>query len=263
MPTPVMTPRVVDLSHHNTVTDLKLTAKAGVWGVIHKASQGSTYKDPTYDARRKMAKDAGLLWGAYHFNDGSTVATQVDWFLKCAAPDDATLLVLDFEDNAPSNMSVQQAVQFLRLLEAKTGRKGAIYSGNRLKENIGKLNEDDRVYVCQHRLWLCQYGPNAVLPTGFTEYYLWQFSADGVGPLPHSVPGIKDVGVDLNVYNGDQDALIASWAPTAAPIVMASATTETPSAHATDAALDIPPPSTPPTPGLPPEKTFWQRVLGV
>jgi hypothetical protein len=33
-------------------------------------------------------------------------------------------LVLDFEDNKASNMSVQQAVRFLRLLEQKTRRKG-------------------------------------------------------------------------------------------------------------------------------------------
>lgn len=41
-----MTPRVVDISHHNIVKDLKATAAAGVWGVIHKASQGSGYRDP-------------------------------------------------------------------------------------------------------------------------------------------------------------------------------------------------------------------------
>jgi len=209
----MMTPRVVDLSHHNQVTDLKATAMAGVYGVIHKSSQGSGYRDPDYVSRRAQAKAAGLLWGAYHFNDGSDVAAQVDWFLKCAAPDDSTLLVLDFEDNPKSNMSIAQAVQFLRLLEQKTGRKGAIYSGNRLKETIHILGSNDRAYLCSHRLWLCQYGPKAVLPAGFPNYWLWQYTGDGIGPGPHGIPGIQGSGIDLNAYDGDRAKLKSEWAP--------------------------------------------------
>lgn len=210
-----MTPRVVDISHHNTVTDLRATAAAGIWGVIHKSSQGKGYRDPDYERRRGEARDAGLLWGAYHFNDGSDVAAQVDWFIKCAAPDASTLMVLDFEDNPKSNMSVQQAVKFLRLLEQKTGRKGAIYSGNRLKESIRQLPVADRDYLCQHRLWLCQYGPRAVLPAGFSKYWLWQYTGDGVGQPPHNIAGIKagNAGIDLNVYDGEREQLEAEWSP--------------------------------------------------
>ncbi|MCK1585497.1 hypothetical protein IVB03_39575 [Bradyrhizobium sp. 168] len=210
-----MTPRVVDISHHNKVTNLKAAAAAGIWGVIHKASQGRGYRDPDYATRREQAKAAGLLWGAYHFNDGTDVSAQVDWFLKCADPDDGTLLVLDFEDNQRSNMSAQQAVQFLRLLEQRTGRKGAVYSGNRLKETVARLSPADRSYLVQHRLWLCQYGPHAVLPIGFTHYWLWQYTGDGVGPQPHNVPGIVagNGGIDLNAYDGSKEQLAAEWAP--------------------------------------------------
>lgn len=210
-----MTPRVVDLSHHNKVTDLKASAAAGIWGVIHKSSQGSGYCDPDYAPRRRVARDAGLLWGAYHFNDGSDVALQVDWFIKCAQPDSATLMVLDFEDNPKSNMSVVQAVKFLRLLEQKTGRKGAIYSGNRLKETIGQLSAADQAYLREHRLWLCQYGPHAVLPRGFARYWLWQYTGDGVGQQPHTVPGIVagNGGLDLNAYEGEREQLASEWAP--------------------------------------------------
>lgn len=240
-----MTPRVVDISHHNTVNDLKATAMAGVWGVIHKSSQGRGYRDPDYASRRAQAKAAGLLWGAYHFNDGTDVAAQVDWFLKCAAPDDPTLLVLDFEDNKASNMSAQQAVQFLRLLEQKTGRKGAIYSGNRLKETIGQLSAVDRAYLTSHRLWLCQYGPRAVMPMGFTKYWLWQYTGDGVGPQPHNVPGIVagNAGIDLNVYEGDREKLTSEWAPGGSALAdfvtsVSPAMADAPSSHARQAEAD-------------------------
>lgn len=205
-----MQPRVIDISHHNTVTDFKATVEAGVWGVIHKASQGSGYRDPDYAARRELANAAGMLWGAYHFNDGTDVRAQVNNFISAARPDPETLLVLDFEDNAKSNMSASAMVQFLRLMEQKVGRKIAIYSGNRLKENIGKLNAADRAYVCQHQLWLCQYSTAPKLPPGFDSVFLWQYTDGRVGPGPHGVAGVSG-DVDLNSFRGTREELSAAW----------------------------------------------------
>lgn len=218
----MMTPRVCDIYHGDVVggngpalAGFKLAAASGLWGVIHKASQGSGYKDASYAPRRQAARGAGLLWGAYHFNDGSSVNTQIDNFFAAAKPDDTTLMCLDFEDNPRSNMSVGMAVDFLHHAEAQLGRKLAVYSGNRLKETIGKLSKADRDYVCSHRLWLCQYGPRAVLPSGFAKYWLWQYTGDGIGQPPHFVPGITvpgGKGIDLNVYNGTLEQLTKEWA---------------------------------------------------
>ena len=217
-----ITPRVVDIYHGDLVggsgpalAGFQQAAAAGVWGIIHKSSQGTRYKDTSYDARRPAALEAGLLWGAYHFNTGEDVETQVDWFIKSADPDEQTLMVLDFEDNPKSNMTVSQAIEFLHLLEEKIGRKGAIYSGNRLKEAIARLGPEDLAYVTSHRLWLCQYGPRALLPKGFSKYWLWQYTGDGIGSLPHYVPGSTvpgGKGIDLNVFNGTREELEASWA---------------------------------------------------
>lgn len=208
----MMTPRVADISHHNTVKDLKASAAAGLWGIIHKASQGRAYRDPTYAVRRAMAQEAGLLWGAYHFNTGDSVKDQVDNFLAAAAPHHDTLLVLDYEDNRLSNMSMAQAVEFLRRVEDIMGRKAAIYSGNRLKETLSLVSDVDRAYVRSHRLWLCQYGPRAVVPTGFDKWWLWQYTGDGIGMEPHSIAGIADRGLDLNAYDGTQEQLKKEWA---------------------------------------------------
>lgn len=203
--------RVIDISHHNEVRDLKVVGASGVWGVIHKATQGKAYVDPNYAGRRVQAAEAGLLWGAYHFNTGDDVKSQVRWFIDKAKPDDKTLLVLDYEDNRLSNMNIHQAVEFLHRVEDMTGRKAAIYSGNRLKESIDILNTIDREYLTLHRLWLCQYGPVAKLPRGFAKWWLWQFTGDGIGPLPHSVPGIEKSGIDINTFQGTRAELEASW----------------------------------------------------
>jgi lysozyme len=205
-----MDARVVDLSHHNDVTSFQNVASAGVWGVIHKATQGTEFVDSRYALRRPAALAAGLLWGAYHFNTADPVNAQVDFFIQHAMPDNNTLMVLDYEDIQP-NMSIHQAVEFLHLLEQKMGRKGAIYSGNRVKETIGQLNAADRQYLCSHRLWLCQYGPKAVLPPGWENWWLLQFTGDSVGPLPHTIPGIAGEGIDINTFVGTQLNLVTSW----------------------------------------------------
>ena len=88
---------VVDLSHHNGLVDLKKASTDGIVAVIYKATQGQAYVDPTYQANRTKAADAGLLWGAYHFATGGDGVLQADHFLETVQPDTGTLLVLDLE----------------------------------------------------------------------------------------------------------------------------------------------------------------------
>jgi len=61
---------IVDLSHWNQSVDFKLAKEDGILGVIHKATQGLQYVDPTYEERQKAAEEVNLLWGAYHFGTG-------------------------------------------------------------------------------------------------------------------------------------------------------------------------------------------------
>jgi len=210
-------PRIADISHHTDVHDFHATANAGVWGIICKCTQGTSYIDKKYPLFRKQVLDAGMLWGAYHFNSGSNPETQVDFFIKHAQPDATTLMALDFEHNdassSASNMTPDQMVRFLHYAENKLGRKLIIYSGNYLKEGIKRLNATDRTYVCQHKLWLAQYGSHANPPIGFMKYFMWQYTGDGLGPHPHFVPGIHEgSGLDLNVYDGTREELTAEWA---------------------------------------------------
>lgn len=214
-------PRVVDIYRgdnvegNDCVVGFQKAADAGVWGIIHKATQGVSFRDSAYERRREAAQQVGLLWGAYHFNTGDDVAAQVRNFVEAAKPDDKTLMVLDFEDNPRSNMSVHEAVSFMKLVEDKIGRNCAIYSGNKLKESIDDLSNNEFDYITSKRLWLCQYGSQAVLPKGFANYWLWQYTGDGIGPLPHYVPGITvpgGRGIDLNIYGGSKEQLSQEWA---------------------------------------------------
>lgn len=69
---------------------LDLLASNGIRGVIHKASEGARYGDPTNRLRRQQIKQAVILYGSCHFDAGEVVIAQVDRFFKEAEPDETT-----------------------------------------------------------------------------------------------------------------------------------------------------------------------------
>src|SRR5437667_9726212 len=104
---------VVDISHHNGNVDLGKAQAAGIVGVIHKATQGTSMTDNMYDQNRQQAVAAGLRWGAYHFGTKAAGAAQGDSFLNTANADDQTLLLLDYEPTGNRTMPLDQAREFV------------------------------------------------------------------------------------------------------------------------------------------------------
>ena len=120
------TPLVIDLSHHNTVTDFGKIAAAGIRGVIHKATEGVTFKDAEYGPRRQAAIGAGLIWGAYHFLRPGDMKAQAKFFLDTAKLDAGTLIAADHEDEG---VSVDDLKVFLSEVANAAGRSPVLYSG--------------------------------------------------------------------------------------------------------------------------------------
>lgn len=217
-----ITPLVADMNHKNPV-DFGRIAAAGIVGVIHKATQG-TFVDNKYLSRRDLARHAGLEWGTYDFNTGDPVGDQVERFLAAAKPDARTSLWLDFEDNRVSQMSIEQAREFLDRVDQATGRPCGIYSGNRLKTLLPAADAVTQLFVSRHPLWLCQYklrnydtleqlNAHIDLPAPWKQYFLLQYTGDGIGPQPHTVDGLEQ-GADLSTFNGTAAALRAAWIAT-------------------------------------------------
>ena len=199
---------VVDLSHHNADPDFAAARDTdGILGVIHKATQGLTYSDPTFESRHARAEDAGLLWGAYHFGTGSDGVQQAEYFLRMVQPTDATLLVLDFEANAQGpSMTLEEARAFVTHVREATGRWPGLYSGHYLKQLLGTAS-DPVLVNCW--LWLSQYGPTAVIPANWPTWTMWQYTDGAAGPEPHSVAGIGRC--DRNKFNGPATSLQRLW----------------------------------------------------
>jgi len=203
------TTRVIDLSHHNTIPESLQAAKdAGVWGIIHKLTEGTSFTDDKVQGRYFLAGQAGMLWGLYHFIRPGRIEEQAQFFVDQAnaleVADDDTLYVLDYED---AGVSLDDALEFMRKVEELTGHVPVLYSGHVLKEALGgKPNPE----ISDYLLWLAQYSSAPTLPVGFDSYWLWQFTESG------SVPGISPP-VDCNAFDGTEYDLRASWSGTGEP----------------------------------------------
>ncbi|HVZ41075.1 MAG TPA: glycoside hydrolase family 25 protein [Candidatus Kapabacteria bacterium] len=203
---------VIDLSHHNTVSSFSTIKADGIEGIIHKATQGLSYTDPTYASRKTQALDAGLMWGAYHFASAADGQQQAEYFLSVVKPGPGDLLVLDIEQNYDSqgkpaaSMSIADAEAFVTYVQSQTGRWPGLYSGSYIKELLGS-SQNATLANCW--FWLAQYGSTAVVPANWSTWTMWQYT-DGVnGPTPHSVNGVGNC--DRDKFNGDDAGLHRLW----------------------------------------------------
>jgi len=199
---------VVDVSHHNGRIDFMKVAKAGIVGVIHKATQGLSFVDPLYHRNREKAVAAGLYWGAYHFGTLADSVKQADHFLYTVNPEGQTLLVLDYEPNGKSTMTLAQAREFVIRVATVTGTFPGIYSGSLIKEKLANRPVDPILSQCF--LWIAQYAsaPTRIPPT-WTTWTFWQYTDGQVGPEPRSVDGIGPC--DRDQFNGSLAGLRRLW----------------------------------------------------
>jgi|SRR5216684_5844252 len=236
-----MQPNLLDLYHgdnRDAQIDFVTLAQVGIWGIIHKASQGLNWKDPKFVQRVGDAHAAGLLCGAYHYLDASDAIKQASNFLESIARigDIAKgnfLIAADYEKSADGNHpALHQLQDFMAYVDKNVpGTLCVLYSGDLIRETlkpvVGGHVSADMIGVSdffrQHRLWLAEYGPHENIPWPWSETvspvresindravfentgaWLWQFN--GHGRMP------KIIGdTDLNYYSGTKEQLAAEW----------------------------------------------------
>lgn len=199
---------VIDLSHHNGPVDLVEASGAGIVGVIHKATQGVGYVDPKYTERASLAREIGLLWGAYHFGNNDDGAKQAGHFLA-NVNDGPTLLALDVEENVQGgSMELRQIYDFIQTVQTATGRWPGIYGGFYLRQLLAG-QPDAMLANCW--LWVSDYrvAPAPEIPAAWQDWTLWQYTDGEAGNMPKQVSGIG--GCDRDIFNGDEDGLRKFW----------------------------------------------------
>jgi lysozyme len=222
---------VVNLSHYDLMRpDFVRMREQGIVGVIHEATYPRSVIDDKYSARQSAAVRAGLLWGAYHYANGTNPTQQADFFLNAVERSwrrtDAVnrpkqvLLVLDFEKNGHypgGTMQTGQAVAFVERIKERTGVYPGIYSGeNRIRGIVSSsaFSVFHQRVLARCWLWIANYHfqPRDIEPWG--HWTMWQYTGDGICDLPRvafpkSVANISRA--ERNVFRGDENAVRAFW----------------------------------------------------
>ena len=202
-------PRVLDLSHYDDVKDAFAGAKKmGIWGVVNKITEGFGGFDKSYGWREKPLQDAGMLVGTYHFIRPGRILDQARFYLAHTHVTN-TLLALDYED---AQVPLEDARSWLEYVHAQTGRWPKLYLGGAVRDQLKPSNKDP--FWPNLDLWHPQYNATpSKVPVQWKAPWLWQYTGDGLGPNPHTVPGIKPVGkLDINHFSGSLDELKSRWA---------------------------------------------------
>lgn len=198
-------PLVIDISHHQAdpVDFAKIKAN-GTIGVILKATEGTSYTDPTYAKRRDAARAAGLGVSAYHFLKPGSIVQQMQYFAKQAGMGKGDRLVIDYEHAGLKLPDLETAVSALR--DAAPGVEITIYgaSGFLGAQLAGVKNE--KLAACS--LWVASYTTRSEptmsgLKGTWPVWSLWQYTDKG------DVVGIKGP-IDSNRWNGG-DLSLRGW----------------------------------------------------
>jgi lysozyme len=197
----------IDVSHYQGTVNWNSVAQAGYTFAFAKATEGTTYKDPTFPTNWANMKSAGLVRGAYHYgHPGSSAVTQANFFVNYVKPTHGDLqLVLDLEttDGETPAQVWQWTQAFIKQVQTLTGRPGIIYTGYSFWVN--SVGNPKNNLNCP--LWVAAYGVSKPqVPPAWSTWSFWQYSDTG------SVSGVSGA-CDLDYFNGSKTQLLALTLP--------------------------------------------------
>jgi lysozyme len=204
----------IDVSHWDGTINWAAVSGAGIQFAFMKATEGTTFVDPQFQANWSHCAQNQVIRGAYHFFHPATdPIAQADFFVQTAGvPQPGDLPpTLDFEttDGLGGAAAAQSALQFLQRVEQKTQRTPILYSSSSFFNGTlgGPAGFDS--YLLWDANWYVQC-PNIPDPP-WTHWTLWQNSAMG------TIAGIAGMNnVDLDEFNGSLSDLQAFVHPTVA-----------------------------------------------
>jgi GH25 family lysozyme M1 (1,4-beta-N-acetylmuramidase) len=206
---------VIDAYEGNSIDWDKMAIDRKVAGVIHRSSSG-TKADSQYSSRKKIAKDRGYLWGAYHLAKKGDPIGQAKFFLSMINNDVDTLMILDLEDTSSGSfMTVDEAVIFMNYVYEQTGRIPVIYANHTVTIQLNAKVKSNPLFQ-QSKLWYARFKSSITdYPVGiWPNYFLWQFSSEinctTTGSCLYNVPGTK-FDMDVNIFNGTARELASQW----------------------------------------------------
>jgi len=224
-------PKCIDISHWQGSPDFGKVKAAGVIAMIHKATEGISYVDPNRSRNYVNATKAGIRCCTYHWLSPGSAKAQIAHYLATVDPVPGERMVIDYEEEGCTLADLKSAVQ--ALLDDSRDLQVTIYSGHLLKQQLGSTRD---AFLADHTdLWLAQYttGTPSWPSNTYPHWTLWQYSERGL------VDGITGSAVDLDRFNGPDDALL-KWISPATAIIRPPASPIEPETVPVSIALTIP-----------------------
>jgi len=158
-----------------------------------KASEGASFTDEQYARNAQKCREAGMLFGAYHyFRFDTQVSAQSSHFLNVAQVKRGDLVpMVDVEEGLGG---IAMLAGFLGMLQEALKVMPIVYTYPAFWE--GTMGGSDA--LAGHPLWIAEYNDDEAptLPAGWKTWRLWQYSDKG------QVAGIAGK-VDLDRSNGE------------------------------------------------------------
>ncbi|MEP7089492.1 MAG: glycoside hydrolase family 25 protein [Nocardioidaceae bacterium] len=236
----------IDVSHYQGAVSWSKVDDAGVTFAFMKATEGTTYADPTMRTNWVGATRQGIYRSAYHFARPSTAsgsaAAQARFFVSKVGSfrhrgDLPPVLDLEASGGLGSASLRSWVSTWLTTVERITGRTPIIYcSPSFWEDHLGNSTA-----FHHYPLWVAHYGVSSPrVPGGWPTWTFWQRTSSG------RVAGISG-NVDMNRFNGSnaQLAVLArstggstSPAPGGPTLPTGAATALTMTPTTTSAAID-------------------------
>ena len=140
----------IDISHWQAGLNI---ASTGAEFVICKATQGTTFVDPSCDTHYQSAKRLGLKLGVYHYASGGDPIAEADFFLKnIQGYIGEAILILDWErlQNPRFGEHASWCKKFLDRVKEKTGVKPLIY----MSASVLRMADWSPVSNADYGLWI-------------------------------------------------------------------------------------------------------------
>lgn len=224
-------PIIIDPYDGNDLDFPKIKTNMQVVGLLHRASIGMR-ADEKYLERSVLSNENKLKYASYHLGRKGNPVGQADFYLDIIKNNLNEPMALDIEEIGGNNISLADAEIFIRRIHEKTGKYPLLYINNAVFNAINaKYGRDSEFAKC--RLWYARFLKK--LPTLSTKVWdkvtIWQFACEiNCNPCliedtkghcikranrydancPYKVAG-TDFNMDVNVFNGSIDELLAFW----------------------------------------------------
>ncbi|MBI5497228.1 MAG: SH3 domain-containing protein [Deltaproteobacteria bacterium] len=194
----------VDVSYWQGRVDWSTVSAAGHVFGFARISDGLRYVDTQFANNWQGMAEQGMVRGAYQFfrsnldpvQQADLVIAKIEAAGGLADDDLGVVLDLESTDGMSAATVVARAKVWLQRVEEATGRRPMVYTAAFMSSVIGNNFRD-------YPLWVANYGATCpVMPSGWSQWAIWQYSDSG------RIPGLTG-NFDVNVFNGDEDALRA------------------------------------------------------